>query len=59
MALRYCCAKEDAALGPWPQGRDAAEDELHDFAGAWRDAVSLGMQGASPEVSQQMLELQA
>ncbi len=32
-ALRYCLAREDAALGPWPQGRFTAEDELHDFSG--------------------------
>lgn len=32
--LRHVLEKEDSVLGPWPLGRDTAEDELHAFAGA-------------------------
>ncbi len=38
-ALQYCVAREDSVLGPWPLGRDTAEDELHDFAGAYVECV--------------------
>ena len=35
-ALRHVLDSEDASLGPWHMGRDAAEDELHAFAGVLR-----------------------
>ncbi|KAJ9521869.1 hypothetical protein QJQ45_024737, partial [Haematococcus lacustris] len=31
--LQLCLAKEDGVLGPWPPGRDVAEEELRVYAG--------------------------